>query len=127
LFSRDEILNQTYYVPDKIKFNDYICSMDGFGGMKECKNLPEYVYAGTRCNASASMYGNNTPTNGSCVNWNQYYTECKPEAVNPYKGTVSFDNIGLAWVVIFQVSFMFLPLDFLLGMAHQKPQFCKNY
>ena len=76
--------------------------------MRKCENLPLYEYEGIRCNGSATMHGNNTPTNDSCINWNQYYTSCKPRALNPFQGAVSFDNIGLAWVVIFQVSLLFL-------------------
>ena len=72
--------------------------------MKMCRDLPQYEYEGIRCNETAKAFGNNTPTNDSCVNWNLYYTNCLPAAYNPYKGSVSFDNIGFAWVVIFQVS-----------------------
>lgn len=43
------------------------------------------------------------PING-CINWNQYYKFCNVSDKNPYSGSISFDNIGLAWVVIFQVS-----------------------
>lgn len=89
-----------YYQPPLV---DYICSHPSDGGMLKCENLPEFEYEGIRCNGTAQMYTNNTPTNDSCVNWNQYYTSCIPEATNPFKGAVSFDNIGLAWVVIFQV------------------------
>ena len=41
----------------------------------------------------------------SCINWNQYYTECQPLHENPFSGAISFDNIGLAWVAIFLVRF----------------------
>ena len=50
-------------------------------------------------------FSTNEPTNVSCVNWNQYYTECKSQGNNPFQGTISFDNIGLAWVAIFLVSY----------------------
>jgi hypothetical protein len=43
-------------------------------------------------------------SNDTCVNWNYYYTECKGQGNNPFQGTISFDNIGLAWVAIFLVS-----------------------
>ncbi|KAK7113083.1 hypothetical protein V1264_012439 [Littorina saxatilis] len=95
-----EVLEQQYFKPWK---SEYICAPPKEGGMRWCRDLPLYEYEGIRCNGSASMYSNNTPTNDSCVNWNQYYTDCRPGAVNPFKGAVSFDNIGLAWVVIFQV------------------------
>ena len=42
--------------------------------------------------------------NGSCINWNQYYTNCRAGEKNPFQGAISFDNIGLAWVAIFLVS-----------------------
>lgn len=38
-----------------------------------------------------------------CVNWNRYYVDCNASAKNPFMGATSFDNIGLAWVAIFQV------------------------
>ncbi len=38
-----------------------------------------------------------------CINWNQYYKVCNVSDKNPFFGSISFDNIGLAWVVIFQV------------------------
>lgn len=50
------------------------------------------------------MHVSNEPTNESCVNWNQYYTDCRPGDKNPFQGAISFDNIGLAWVAIFLVS-----------------------
>lgn len=56
------------------------------------------------CNDSALMHVSNEPTNESCVNWNQYYTDCRPGDKNPFQGAISFDNIGLAWVAIFLVS-----------------------
>lgn len=61
------------------------------------------------CNNTA-LPNNNTTfiTNDTCVNWNYYYTECKGQGNNPFQGTISFDNIGLAWVAIFLVSVLFL-------------------
>ncbi|CAL4059400.1 unnamed protein product, partial [Meganyctiphanes norvegica] len=38
-----------------------------------------------------------------CINWNQYYTACRAGDKNPFQGTMSFDNIGMAWVAIFLV------------------------
>ena len=40
----------------------------------------------------------------ACVNWNQYYSKCEQDGPNPYFGALSFDNIFIAWVAIFQVS-----------------------
>jgi len=84
--------------------SDYICSKPEDNGMHQCSNLPHYVEKGMVCNDSAIPGAINAPTNKSCVNWHQYYTECKASPHNPFKGTISFDNIGLAWVAIFLVS-----------------------
>ena len=74
-------------------------------GMRKCENLPQYTVEGIKCNDTAKPFQNNTPTNTSCVNWNQYYTVCAAGEKNPFQGSISFDNIGLAWVAIFQVRF----------------------
>ncbi|XP_021366372.1 voltage-dependent T-type calcium channel subunit alpha-1H-like [Mizuhopecten yessoensis] len=91
-----------YFIPKKIN-QDYICSMPGESGMRQCKNFNRYEYEGIRCNGSARPFSNNTPTNDSCINWNQYYSTCMAGDKNPFQGAISFDNIGLAWVAIFQV------------------------
>ncbi len=38
-----------------------------------------------------------------CINLSRYYTQCRPGAPNPFQGAITFDNILLAWVAIFQV------------------------
>lgn len=61
------------------------------------------------CNSTALPNNNVTFINNeTCVNWNYYYTECKGQGNNPFQGTISFDNIGLAWVAIFLVSALVL-------------------
>ncbi|XP_059472084.1 voltage-dependent T-type calcium channel subunit alpha-1H isoform X6 [Neocloeon triangulifer] len=82
---------------------DYICSKPEDNGMHLCSNLPPYRHNGIECNGTALPFSNNFPTNSNCVNWNQYYTECKSQGNNPFQGAISFDNIGLAWVAIFLV------------------------
>lgn len=80
---------------------DYICSQNEDNGMHSCFDLPPTRgHDALICNATANM----ALGNGSCVNWNYYYTECKSQGENPFQGTISFDNIGLAWVAIFVVS-----------------------
>ncbi|KAK7506411.1 hypothetical protein BaRGS_00002523 [Batillaria attramentaria] len=110
-------LNSSIQVPPSTKLKEYyqpkgrvdfICSKPEDGGMRRCENLPLYEYEGILCNGTARLYSNNTPTNDSCINWNQYYTNCTPLAQNPFMGAVSFDNIGLAWVVIFQIGSFFM-------------------
>nr|XP_034187863.1 voltage-dependent T-type calcium channel subunit alpha-1G isoform X2 [Osmia lignaria] len=83
---------------------DYICSRPDDNGMHSCSNLPPLKFGNVVCNSTA-LPNNNTTfiTNDTCVNWNYYYTECKGQGNNPFQGTISFDNIGLAWVAIFLV------------------------
>ena len=72
-----------------------------------CRNVTVsfHRHESTTCNETADLYSNITLTsNQSCVNWHQYYTDCKAGVKNPFQGAISFDNIGLAWVAIFQVS-----------------------
>jgi len=90
-----------YYMSDVDK--DFICSHPNDSGMTKCVDLPLYVHHGKRCNESAAPHSHNLPVNDSCVNWNQYYTACRAVGSNPFQGAISFDNIGLAWVAIFQV------------------------
>ncbi|XP_055678127.1 voltage-dependent T-type calcium channel subunit alpha-1G isoform X3 [Lutzomyia longipalpis] len=85
------------------KEQDYICSKPDDSGMHLCNSLPAYRVGPLICNASAVPFSRNYPTNTSCVNWNQYYTNCSQLGGNPFQGTISFDNIGLAWVAIFLV------------------------
>jgi voltage-dependent calcium channel T type alpha-1G len=83
--------------------------------MTKCADLPPYVDPGSgrRCNGTAyGVRGGGggggggdlgTETGDKCVNWNRYYSSCRPVGNNPFQGAISFDNIGLAWVAIFQV------------------------
>ncbi|XP_015590684.1 voltage-dependent T-type calcium channel subunit alpha-1G isoform X2 [Cephus cinctus] len=83
---------------------DYICSRPDDSGMHTCNNLPPLKLGNLVCNSTAVPNNNTTLiNNSSCVNWNYYYTECKGQGNNPFQGTISFDNIGLAWVAIFLV------------------------
>ncbi|XP_063362295.1 voltage-dependent T-type calcium channel subunit alpha-1G-like isoform X2 [Cydia amplana] len=83
---------------------DYICTTPEDSGMHLCGDFPPYRYGPLVCNETAKPYpSRNEPTNVSCVNWNQYYTNCTQRGSNPFQGTISFDNIGLAWVAIFLV------------------------
>lgn len=93
----------SFYKLDDDEELEYICSLDKDGGMHRCANLPPYEYNNMVCNASAVPSSNNSPQNGTCVNWNQYYTLCRAGDRNPFQGAISFDNIGLAWVAIFLV------------------------
>ncbi|XP_037914604.1 voltage-dependent T-type calcium channel subunit alpha-1G isoform X4 [Hermetia illucens] len=85
------------------KEQDYICSKPDDSGMHLCSNLPPYRVGPMLCDAYPHPFSMNYPTNKSCVNWNQFYTNCTQLGSNPFQGTISFDNIGLAWVAIFLV------------------------
>ena len=70
--------------------------------MHKCNALPPFVTDdGLECMANLETGLLNET---DCINWNLYYTDCKPGEVNPFSGAISFDNIGLAWVAIFLVS-----------------------
>jgi hypothetical protein len=77
---------------------DFICSQPEDRGMTKCHEVPPFYTDewGEPCNQTF----NSAET---CMNWNQFYTECLPVGDNPYQGAISFDNIGYAWVAIFQV------------------------
>ena len=105
-------LSDHYVYQSAFGDEDYICGHPQDNGMSKChiasepeNHLPHFKYENglMRCDADAQAFSANEPTNASCVNWNQYYTNCAALAQNPFLGSISFDNIGLAWVVIFQV------------------------
>ncbi|KAI6201313.1 Voltage-dependent calcium channel T type alpha-1 [Aphelenchoides besseyi] len=89
-----------YYIPEDTSL-DYICSQSDASGLHTCQNLPPYIDNGMRCNLTLDEY--DKVTNESCINWNIYYNECRVMHKNPFQGSVSFDNIGFAWVAIFLV------------------------
>lgn len=70
---------------------------------KRCKKKP----IGTHV-ASAEPFSYNFASNSSCVNWNQYYTNCSQLGGNPFQSTISFDNIGMVTIWHFTV-LSFLP------------------
>ena len=91
-----------YFKLDKGK--DFICSEPFKSGITKCSDIPvSRGILGQACTGSGVI--NLTLIADQCTNWNQYYTVCKPGAHNPFQGAISFDNIGLAWVAIFQVRF----------------------
>ncbi|XP_049285506.1 voltage-dependent T-type calcium channel subunit alpha-1G isoform X3 [Anopheles funestus] len=96
-------LNSVSFYYEFSKEQDYICSKPEDSGMHLCQNLPPYRIGPLVCNDTALPYSENEPTATACVNWNQYYTNCTQLGSNPFQGTISFDNIGLAWVAIFLV------------------------
>jgi len=86
---------------------DFVCSMPHDDGMSKCVDLLPFVLNGTRCMASATIDDWTTTTdpdvNQSCIDWHLYYTSCRATDHNPFQNSISFDDIGHAWVAIFQV------------------------
>ncbi|KAM6940369.1 voltage-dependent T-type calcium channel subunit alpha-1H-like [Xenentodon cancila] len=96
-----------YYQPDGSGDHPFICSTERDNGMLRCSDVPRRRVGGTYCFLSAeeaySETGLGTDVPVSCVNWYQYYNECRAGDINPHKGAINFDNIGYAWIAIFQV------------------------
>uniref|UniRef100_A0A673A7E7 Ion transport domain-containing protein n=1 Tax=Sphaeramia orbicularis TaxID=375764 RepID=A0A673A7E7_9TELE len=96
-----------YYRPDGTEDHPFICSTERENGMLRCSDVPRRRVDGTYCSLGAEEA---RPDTGlridepvSCVNWYQYYNECRAGELNPHKGAINFDNIGYAWIAIFQV------------------------
>uniref|UniRef100_A0A3Q2EAT3 Ion transport domain-containing protein n=1 Tax=Cyprinodon variegatus TaxID=28743 RepID=A0A3Q2EAT3_CYPVA len=96
-----------YYRPDGTDDHPFICSMERENGMLRCSDVPRRRVGRTYCSLSAedahSETGLTVDGPVSCVNWYQYYNECRAGEINPHKGAINFDNIGYAWIAIFQV------------------------
>ncbi|KAL8175303.1 UNVERIFIED_CONTAM: Voltage-dependent T-type calcium channel subunit alpha-1H [Gekko kuhli] len=75
--------------------------------MQKCSNIPNRKEYKVECTLSMDSYNPNTYTldfshRNSCINWNQYYNICRAGDFNPHNGAINFDNIGYAWIAIFQ-------------------------
>ncbi|KAM9843476.1 voltage-dependent T-type calcium channel subunit alpha-1H [Aulostomus maculatus] len=101
-----------YYMSEEGEDSPFICSAPRENGMLRCHDVPPYTEAKTECSLraphqSSALIGAAPAMGGAsvngCVNWNQYYNVCQPGIYNPHKGAVNFDNIGYAWIAIFQV------------------------
>ncbi|XP_072230270.1 voltage-dependent T-type calcium channel subunit alpha-1G isoform X3 [Leuresthes tenuis] len=91
-----------YYHTENDDENPFICSLPRDNGMRDCNSIPKlYEEGGLQCKLDIDSY--NTTDNTTCVNWNQYYTNCSAGLINPFKGAINFDNICYAWIAIFQV------------------------
>ncbi|XP_072512300.1 voltage-dependent T-type calcium channel subunit alpha-1I [Notamacropus eugenii] len=98
-----------YYQPEEDDEMPFICSLSGDNGIMGCHEIPPLKEQGRECCLSKDdfAYYSAAPQDfnisGMCVNWNRYYNVCRTGSVNPHKGAINFDNIGYAWIVIFQV------------------------
>jgi len=89
-----------FYQPS---FNDpdFVCSLPQDHGTSKCSDIDPYYLDNKECHGS---FENSSVVNISqCVNWNKYYITCRADGINPFYDTTSFDNIGIAWIAIFQV------------------------
>uniref|UniRef100_A0A670KBK5 Voltage-dependent T-type calcium channel subunit alpha n=1 Tax=Podarcis muralis TaxID=64176 RepID=A0A670KBK5_PODMU len=97
-----------YYQPEEDDEKPFICSLSGDNGIMGCHEIPPLKERGHVCCLDKDDYYYYTSVrqefnvSGMCVNWNQYYNECRTGNTNPHKGAINFDNIGYAWIVIFQ-------------------------
>lgn len=75
--------------------------------MLKCSDIEPLVDEGLLCTENFFPKALNpayrATHNRTCVNYNQYYTECRPDGPNPFQQSISFDNIAQAWIAIFQV------------------------
>ncbi|XP_043970678.1 voltage-dependent T-type calcium channel subunit alpha-1H-like isoform X3 [Gambusia affinis] len=96
-----------YYQPEGTDDHPFICSMERENGMLRCSDVPRRRVGRTYCSLGAEEVHSETglTVDGpvSCVNWYQYYNQCRAGEINPHKGAINFDNIGYAWIAIFQV------------------------
>ncbi|XP_069920261.1 voltage-dependent T-type calcium channel subunit alpha-1H isoform X2 [Oryctolagus cuniculus] len=97
-----------YYQTEEGEENPFICSARRDNGMRRCSHIPGRRELRVPCTLGWEAYG--TPQaeaagagRNACINWNQYYNVCRSGDANPHNGAISFDNIGYAWIAIFQV------------------------
>lgn len=110
-----------YYQPEEDDEMPFICSLSGDNGIMGCHEIPPLKEQGRECCLSKDdVYDfgagrQDLNASGLCVNWNRYYNVCRTGSANPHKGAINFDNIGYAWIVIFQVGPSGLALAPVLG------------
>ncbi|XP_053191097.1 voltage-dependent T-type calcium channel subunit alpha-1H-like [Scomber japonicus] len=101
-----------YYETKRGKKSPFICSTNVKKGMLHCSDVPPYTKDGVTCSLDPrhqdSAGKKIVPdvvgaSSNSCINWNLYYNVCRDANENPHEGVINFDNIGYAWITIFQV------------------------
>uniref|UniRef100_A0A8C4N2X3 Ion transport domain-containing protein n=1 Tax=Eptatretus burgeri TaxID=7764 RepID=A0A8C4N2X3_EPTBU len=93
-----------YYQTEADVSNPFICSLPHDNGMQRCGGVLAYRPKSPRVPVCLPRHGHRGP-NGSlaCSDWGDLYTECHTGRVNPQNNAINFDNIGYAWIAIFQV------------------------
>ena len=79
---------------------DYVCSLPDNNGLSKCdkSQFEHQDFENPKSNHSFDSLPKNTSSY-----WYQYYTTCRDSGENIYWGSISFDNIGIATVAIFQI------------------------
>ncbi|XP_057201001.1 voltage-dependent T-type calcium channel subunit alpha-1H isoform X2 [Triplophysa rosa] len=101
-------LMSSYFMHEDGEDNPFICSANKDNGMLRCRAVPPLKEGDIECTLKEpppghAYFGLDGPSRNTCVNWNHFYNMCQPGKLNPHKGAVNFDNIGYAWIAIFQV------------------------
>ncbi|XP_036159074.1 voltage-dependent T-type calcium channel subunit alpha-1H isoform X1 [Myotis myotis] len=98
-----------YYQTEEGDENPFICSSRRDNGMQKCSHIPSRRELRVECTLGWEAYGQlqaegmGSTSHNACINWNQYYNVCRSGDSNPHNGAINFDNIGYAWIAIFQV------------------------
>ncbi|XP_048188579.1 voltage-dependent T-type calcium channel subunit alpha-1H isoform X2 [Perognathus longimembris pacificus] len=97
-----------YYQTEEGEENPFICSSRRDNGMQKCSHIPSRRELRVQCTLGWEAYGQpqaegTGASRNACINWNQYYNVCRSGDFNPHNGAINFDNIGYAWIAIFQV------------------------
>uniref|UniRef100_A0A670Y4D7 Calcium voltage-gated channel subunit alpha1 H n=1 Tax=Pseudonaja textilis TaxID=8673 RepID=A0A670Y4D7_PSETE len=97
-----------YYRPEESEENPFICSSLRDNGMQKCSSIPNRKESKMDCTLTVDAYNPQLDSldlsgRNGCINWNQYYNVCRTGDLNPHNGAINFDNIGYAWIAIFQV------------------------
>uniref|UniRef100_G1PH91 Ion transport domain-containing protein n=1 Tax=Myotis lucifugus TaxID=59463 RepID=G1PH91_MYOLU len=97
-----------YYQTEEGDENPFICSSRRDNGMQKCSHIPSRRELRVECTLGWEAYGQlqaegvGGASHNACINWNQYYNVCRSGDSNPHNGAINFDNIGYAWIAIFQ-------------------------
>jgi hypothetical protein len=94
-----------FYKPD---YSDsFICSEPGTSGITTCADIPMNFNKSQYCNSTIELLFDKLKKNLVNSNemncFNSFYTKCRRSNENPFNGAISFDNIGYAWISIFQI------------------------
>ncbi|XP_062956905.1 voltage-dependent T-type calcium channel subunit alpha-1H isoform X2 [Cynocephalus volans] len=98
-----------YYQTEEGEESPFICSSRRDNGMQRCSHIPGRRELRVPCTLGWEAYGQPQAEgaggagHNACINWNQYYNVCRSGGSNPHNGAINFDNIGYAWIAIFQV------------------------